>query len=127
MENVFEALRDNEKHDQYMDRVEFFLSLKKEAGARSVARDETRKLLESKGSSSAKLKSRLSGKMHKAPNIGKNYSDSAQAAGRSTKSVEMSEIKKPSASVAKVDAKTPSAKNLNKEKLKKLLAKSQKA
>ena len=125
MENPFTALNDKERTDErYLDRVEFFLSLKnKEAGVRSVARDETRDLLKSKNVATAKLKARLGGRMQKAPNIEKNYSGSAQAVAKRRNNVDTAEIKKPSAKATAVTTKTPDVASKNKDRVKQLLKK----
>lgn len=122
MENPFEALNDEERtDDRYMDRVEFFLSLKKEASSvRAVARDTTKDLLKSKGTTTARLRSSLGGRTQKAPSISKIHSESASAAGKARAVPKQTAIAEPKA-VAKpvVGGETPKAQS--KRKLKQLL------
>ena len=80
--NPFEALNDSEQTDQrYVDRVNFFLALKKEASATPVAKDNIKDLLNSKAVVKAKLNKSTAGRM-RSVNIDKNYTDSAKAVAR---------------------------------------------
>ena len=126
MDNPFIALNDKEQTDErYLDRVEFFLSLKedltKEASARQVARDKTNALLESKQVKGVRLKARLKGKVQRPANIEKNYSESAAAVAKRRKGAESTEIKKPTA-IAKAPTKTtPDVASSNKDRMARLL------
>lgn len=121
MENPFDVLNDqNNTDDRYLDRVEFFLYLKgKEASARAVARDETKDLLKSKNVTTAKLRNSLKGRTQKAPNIDKNYSESAQTVAKRTATLEATNIKKPT---AKATAPKGDLASKNKNRVKKLLS-----
>lgn len=124
MENPFDALNTEERtDDRYLDRVEFFLSLKKTAASsvKSIARKETKDLLESKGTKSVRLKAQLGGRTKSAPNINKNYEESAQAVGKRKSNVSTTEIKTPSAKPGSVNTNTVAVNQANKNKLKRLL------
>jgi len=121
MDNPFEALNDTERtDDRYMDRVEFFLSLKKESSARAIARDQTKDLLKSKGTTTARLRSSLGGRTQKAPSISKIHSESASTAGKARAVPKQTEIAEPKAMAKAVTGgETPKAQS--KRKLKQLL------
>ena len=127
MDNPFIALNDKEQTDErYLDRVEFFLSLKEDltkeaASARTVARDKTKDLLESKQVKGVKLRARLKGKVQQPANIEKNYSQSAAAVAKRRKGAESTEIKKPTAIAKAPTDKTPNVASSNKDRMARLL------
>tara|TARA_B100000131_G_scaffold221323_1_gene212805 strand:+ start:180 stop:542 length:363 start_codon:yes stop_codon:yes gene_type:complete len=71
MSDPFDKLIGSDTDDHYMDRAEFFLGLKEKLGAKitAIARDEVKELLDAKGTSTAKLRKSLSGKMEKPKDI----------------------------------------------------------
>tara|TARA_B100000131_G_C17843067_1_gene502649 strand:- start:260 stop:649 length:390 start_codon:yes stop_codon:yes gene_type:complete len=122
MANAFDSLNDAEKtDDRYMDRVEFFLSLKKVASTRAIARNQTKELLKSKGTTTAKLRSSLGGRTQKAPNISKIHSESAKQVATTRRMPKSTDIKTPSAKASAPTTNAQTAKAESKDKLKKLL------
>ena len=85
--SVFDSLNDNESTDaRYLDRVAFFMSLKKEASATNkISKDDVAELLKSKAVVKAKLKKVTSGRMSnvRGADVGKNYEQSAKSVARS--------------------------------------------
>jgi hypothetical protein len=100
--NPFDTLAESNTDDNYLARVEFFLSLKEKIGSvssvKSIAKDEVKALLKSKGVGSAKLRSALSGKMNKPkdiPGFSKKLGPKSDVKVKSTKIKSPDKVKAP--------------------------------